>query len=73
MRIIPDKTMIVLVPIEGIGGLFWKHEDTIEITDAQLNTIYAHYGRCHADYVDFADCLRQSLSSLTGGGSNETM
>ena len=35
MRIIPDKTTIVLVPIEGIGGLFWKHEDTIEITDAE--------------------------------------
>jgi len=43
MRIIPDKTTIVLVPIEGIGGLFWKHEGTIEISGAEWDEIFRGY------------------------------
>jgi len=80
MRIIPDKATIVLVPIEGIGGLFWKHEDTIEITDAQLDEIVGTYiygavsgigqvasGKIVIRAQPFSQYLRD-LISLTGEG-----
>lgn len=51
MRIILESKTIVLVPIEGIGGLFWKNEDTIEIKDDEWDKIFIDYMVYFNDYT----------------------